>query len=300
MKIVITGTSGFIGSRLLQTARAVYGSDVTAFSSCPCNGSNIVYSTIDDFGLTMTDLALLEGTEILIHAGAFIPKSGADANLIKSCNGNITFTEKLLALPWKNLKKIVFLSSVDVYLNVKGFISEATPTVPASLYGMSKLYGERMITLYAAERGISSQVLRVGHVYGPGEEKYAKVLPKAIQNIVAGKDVELWGEGKELRSFIYIDDVVSAILHAGELQEEPGVINVVSGTSISVRDLLEKLIAIGGSATKILVREYSGTTRDLVFDNAKLKSYLLSTESDFTSGLQAEFRHIRNQQAGHK
>jgi UDP-glucose 4-epimerase len=292
MKIVITGTSGFIGSRLLQTARAAYGESVTAFSSHPSEGNHIVYANRTDFSLAPTELALVEDAEVLIHAGAFTPKCGAKANQIKSCNSNIAFTEELLALPWRNLKKIIFLSTVDVYNNFDCPISEATLTVPTTLYGMSKLYCERMMSLHAAERGIAIQVLRIGHVYGPGEEQYVKVIPKAIERIIAGGDVELWGEGEELRSFIYISDVVTAILKAVELQEEPGVINVVGGNVISIRDLLEKLIAIGGRQTKIVQQEFSGTRRDLVFDNTKLKRYLLPEESDFTTGLKMEFRQV--------
>jgi UDP-glucose 4-epimerase len=151
-----------------------------------------------------------------------------------------------------------------------------------------------MVSLYAVKRGIANQVLRIGHVYGPGEEKYAKVLPKAIQSIVSGKDVELWGEGKELRSFIYIGDVVTAILKAVELNEQPGIINVVSGHAISIRDLLQKLIIIGGCDTAIVRREFSGILRNLVFDNTKIKKYLLPEETDFAIGLEAEFKHIKN------
>ena len=294
MKIIITGASGFIGNRLLQAARSVYGTDVTAFSSYPAEGSHIVYRSTSDFGLTSADHALVQAAKVLIHAGAFIPKSGTEVNQFSECNGNISFTEKLLALPWNRLKKIVFLSTVDAYANVKGPINEATSVMPASLYGLSKLYGERMVSLYAAEHGIASQILRIGHVYGPGEEKYAKVLPTAIRNIVAGKAVELWGNGKALRSFIYIDDVVKAILNAVELQEEPGIINVAGGHPIAIGDLLKRLIMISGRDTCIEHHEFSGVTRDLVFDNAKLKRYLLPQESDFMAGLRAEFRHIEN------
>ena len=292
MKVVITGTTGFIGGHLLKAARALHGTDVAAFSSVPFAGNHIVYHSKEDFGLSSAAISLIKEADVLIHAGAFIPKSGAEANQIFKCNGNITFTEKLLELPWDRLKKVVFLSTVDVYANVNEAISELTPTVPPTLYGLSKLYGEKMVELYAAERGITSQVLRIGHVYGPGEEKYAKVLPKAIQNILTGKDVELWGEGKELRSFIYIDDVVSAILKAVELQGDPGIINVVSGNIISIRELLDKLIAIGNRGVGVILREYSGATRDYVFDNSKLKRYLLPEESDFMDGLQAEFRYF--------
>jgi UDP-glucose 4-epimerase len=234
----------------------------------------------------------VEEAEVLIHAGAFTPKSSEEVNLIGSCNDNIKFTENLLALPWKNLKKIIFLSTVDVYRNVKGSISEETLTGPTSLYGLSKLYCERMVTLHGVTYGIPCHVLRIGHVYGPGEEKYGKVLPKAIQNIVAGENVELWGEGKELRTFIYIDDVVTAILNAVELQVDPGIINVVGGTAISIRNLLENLIAIGGRNTRLSQHEFSGESRDLVFDNTKLKRYLLPEECDFATGLRAEFKHI--------
>lgn len=294
MKMIITGASGFIGSRLLKTGRARYGQDVTSFSSQSFKGSQIVYSDADDFGLNPEELSLVESAEVLIHAGAFTPKSVVDSNQVAGCNGNITFTEKLLALPWVNLKKIVYLSTLDVYTNVDGPISEATHTAPDTLYGLSKLYCERMVSLYTAKRGIGNQVLRIGHVYGPGEEKYAKVLPRAIKSIVSGKDVELWGEGNELRSFIYIEDVVTAILNAVELNEQPGVINVVSGNSTSIRDLLEKLINIGGRDTAIVRREFSGVTRDLVFDNAKIKKYLLPEEIDFTMGLEAEFKHMKS------
>lgn len=294
MKMVITGTSGFIGSRLLQAARLDCGNCVTAFTSRPTEGRHIMYLDKSSFGLGPLELAVVEETEVLIHAGAFIPKSQTEANNIADCNGNITFTEKLLALPWENLKKIIFLSSIDVYTNDAAPICEDSPTLPASLYGLSKLYGERMVILYAAERGIASQVLRIGHVYGPGEEKYAKVLPRAIQNVVEGKAVELWGEGKELRSFIYIDDVVTAVLTAVELHVYPGVINVVGGKPISIQNLLVKLIDIGGRGTGMVRREFLGATRDLVFDNTKLKQYLLPVETDFTEGLMAEFKHIES------
>jgi UDP-glucose 4-epimerase len=154
------------------------------------------------FNLSVADHALMDTAEVLIHVGAFIPKSGLQANAIEECNINISFMEKLLALPLGKLKKLVYISTVDVYEPAE-MTTEETPTLPTTLYGWSKLYCERMGSIFAANHGIGCQILRIGHVYGPGEEKFAKFLPSAIMNIATGKAVQLWGDGSEIRSFIY-------------------------------------------------------------------------------------------------
>lgn len=292
MKLLITGASGFIGSRLMNAACAALGSEnVIAFSSrtgyaCP----SIVYNG-PDFNLSVADHALLATVDVLIHVGAFIPKNGLEANAIEECNGNIRFTEKLLALPLKNLKKIIYISTVDVY-EPAALTTEVTPTLPVSLYGWSKLYCERMTAIFAASHQLVCQILRIGHVYGPGEEKYAKFLPKAIKNIVAGNAVELWGDGSEVRSFIYIDDVVAAILQAVSLGEDVGPINVVGGVRVTIRELLDQLIAVSGKSVAITEREFSGVKRNYIFNNAKLRQYLLATETDLGTGLQTEYAYM--------
>jgi UDP-glucose 4-epimerase len=296
MRIVITGASGFIGGRLLEQARLVYGKDIVAFSSHPTAAPHIAYKSVGDFCLTSADLELVEKAEVLIHAGAYTPKSAAQADSIEGCNGNIKFTENLLSLPWQCLRKIIFLSSLDVYADTQDILDEHSVTGPTNLYGLSKLYCERMLEIYARERRITSQILRIGHVYGPGEEKYSKLIPKTIQNIVGARDVELWGSGAEKRSFIFIDDAVLAILKAAETENLPGVINIVGGKAISVLDLIEKLIAIGGQHTSITRRGSAFGGRDFVFNNKCLRQHLLTEETDLAVGLKAEFVHIQNLQ----
>lgn len=292
MTLLVTGASGFIGSRLVSAARAALGADnVIAFSSkkaitCP----GITYHG-PDFNVSPADHALLATVEVLIHVGAFIPKNGLQANSIVECNGNISFTEKLLTLPLEKLKKIIYISTVDVYEPAE-LTTEATPTLPDSLYGWSKLYCERMTAIFAANRKLVCQLLRIGHVYGPGEEKYAKFLPKAIKNIVAGDPVELWGDGSEVRSLIYIDDVVDAILQAVKLRDDVGPINVVGGVPVTIRELLDELTAVSGKAVAITAREFSGSKRNYIFDNAKLRQHLLPAETDLSTGLQEEYAYM--------
>jgi len=292
MKLLITGASGFIGERLVREACSKLGKEnVVAFSSRPCHYCpSIVYQGLD-FNLSPTDLTLLASVEVLVHVGAFTPKNTQQSNVIQQCNSNIYFTGKLLAQPFKTLRKIVYVSTLDVYEPAE-LTTESTPTVPVSLYGWSKLYCERLLTIYAAEHYLGCQILRIGHVYGPGEEKYAKFLPVAIKNILVGKPVELWGDGSEFRSFIFIDDVVAAIMQSLNLLEDMGPINVVGGVSVSIRDLIDQLISISGKDVTIDVREFVGTKRNYRFNNAKLLQHLLPAETDLRTGLEAEFNYM--------
>lgn len=292
MKVLLTGVSGFIGTRLLTAICEQFAEqNVLALSSklsSICD--TIVYE--DDFSVESTDLTKLADVELIIHAGAFIPKSRFDGNNIEKCNSNILFTKKLLDLPFNSLKKIIYLSTVDVYGDEK-VISELTPLKPVSLYGMSKLYCEKMVSSFCENIAVKSHILRIGHVYGPGEEKYQKLLPIAIKNILNDREVELWGDGSELRSFIYINDVIKACLASIELNDDVGVINVVSEQSISIANLLEKLADVLNTKLKCVHKPYTGVKKDLLFDNSKMKRYLLKTETPFVDGLKEEVLYFK-------
>ena len=294
MNILITGTSGFIGSKLLYALCSEYGAaNVTALSSRNSGQCTTIVYDPNDYSVAQEDTALIEATDVLVHAGAFIPKSALDVNSLAGSNGNIDFTAKLLKQPFKNLKRIVYLSTIDVYA-LSDTISESTPSMPSTLYGFSKLYCERMVTHFAAQSNILAQILRVGHVFGPGEEKYSKFLPTAIRSITRRATVEQWGDGSELRSFIFIDDTIKAIQNAIHLPDDAGTINIVGGHALSIRSILDHLISISGKQVDIIIREAPHFKRNFVFDNSKFKSLLLSEETDFVTGLRAEYEHIIN------
>ena len=295
MRILMTGTTGFIGSRLLETACEIYGVDnVIALSSRPNeNCLNTIIYDRTDFHISEDDFSRLDSVEVIVHVGAFIPKAAIDANDLEGCNGSIDFTKKLLKLPFKSLKRVIYLSTVDVYTAVET-ISELTPTMPQTLYGHSKLYCEKMIAAYCEQKNVESLILRIGHVYGPGEEAYLKFLPKAIQRIVNDEYVELWGDGSELRSLIYIEDVIQGVLRAFELENYIDVINIVGGNPISIRELLNLLIKISGKSVEVNMHEFKGVKRDLVFDNTRFKKYLEVQETSLLEGLTLEYNHMKN------
>lgn len=292
MTILVTGASGFIGGRLLgRLAQATDAPLVLAMSSRPVADCRTVRYTPDRFEIADGE-GLLDDVQTIVHAGAFTPKSGAEANDIARSGSNIRFTEHLLDRPWPSLRRIVYLSTLDVYAQAAR-LDEASPTIPDTLYGWSKLYGEQMVAAFGKQRGLSSTVLRIGHVYGPGEEQYAKFLPRAIRSVLTGEAVELWGSGEDLRSLIYVDDVIHAIAASLDRPAMPDVVNVAGARARSLNEILASLALALGRDFEIRRRPGSAPRRDFVFDTNRLQTHLLPTETDFVEGLAAELAHMR-------
>lgn len=294
MKLLITGASGFIGKNLMKAAIKKWGAgNIIALTATPnLNETSITFKNHQQgLGLTNAEIERIQDVDVIIHAGAYTPKSAATANAINECNSNVAFTNNLLSIDFKKLSKIIFTSTLDVYENTTP-ISESSATGPSTLYGWSKLYCEQIIANYAQQKSINFHTLRIGHVYGPGEDQYQKFLPKTIARILAGEEVELYGDGSELRSFIYIDDVVSAILASVELTERIDIINIVGGHTVSIKNLLDQLISISGRDVLVTQKASSAIKRDFIFDTTLIKKYLLETETNFELGLKSEIEYF--------
>ncbi|MFV5702402.1 NAD-dependent epimerase/dehydratase family protein [Flavobacterium sp. XS2P12] len=293
--ILVTGTSGFIGSVLLDQLIAKFGAaNVVALTSKPTDKCN--YLLHNDYVFD-PDFFMKSGygkIDTIIHAGAFTPKNGNQANECYKCTSNITNTETLLKANIPNLKRFIFLSTLDVY-SICDVLTEESPVIPISLYGQSKVYCEKMIVSWASQNKILPQILRIGHVYGPGEEKYQKAIPVMINKILNNESIQIFGSGEDIRSFIYIEDVINAIIKSIGLELFDGPINIVGGNQISIKNLAQVLIKNAESNTNIEFVETPNTNqRDFIFDNSKMKKYLLNQEIDLVLGLKKEYNYMKN------
>lgn len=292
MKILLTGASGFIGSHILIKLIENFGKEsVVVLTSQEIPNINcVVYNSHKDFNLRKDHF---NNITHIIHAGAFTPKDSKSANDLEACFSNIEFMKELLSFTLINLTKFINLSTLDVYAFTKEKISEESIVKPISLYGSSKLYCEEMLKVFSHEKLINYINLRIGHVYGPGEEKYKKVLPIFMQKILENKPVEIFGNGDELRSFIFINDVVESIVNALKVADSNIDINVVSGVPVSIKELLAKIIEVSGKHVNINENTLPHEKRDLVFNNDRLLNTLLNSETDLMNGLKIEYEYMK-------
>ena len=139
--------------------------------------------------------------------------------------------------------------------------STAYPAQPDSEYGWEKLFSERLYMAHARNAGLNVRIARLHNVYGPesawsgGKEKAIAALCRKVITAPNGGEIEVWGDGQQTRSFLYIDECLEGI---GRLLESPTInpINIGSAEMVTIQQLAEMIIAISGK--KITIRNIDG------------------------------------------
>jgi UDP-glucose 4-epimerase len=164
-------------------------------------------------------------------------------------------------------------------------IDEKHPLGSTSIYGASKIAGDRLCHAYAETYGMDIGILRPFNIYGPRQT--AGVISIFIKNAMKCIPPSIQGDGSQSRDYIYVDDVVSAydtMLHA----KNPGIVNFGSGVDTSVKDLAEAVLKAVGNPQ--LSPEYkdapANTTKKLVADITKAKSLGWSPKYDLKTGIE--------------
>lgn len=284
MKFLITGAAGFLGSTLAnQLARE--GHQVRGIDDLSAGDPLALY---EDVHFTRGDMrdrpklwTLLQGVDCVYHLAARVSVTESLLYASEYNDVNVGGTVSLMeAMRDVGVGRVVFISSGAVYGDrAEDSLAETAIPNPRSPYAVSKLAAENYVRTIGGLWGIDTVSLRVFNAYGPGQHlpaSHPPVVPNFLRQGMHGGSMVVHGDGSQTRDFIYVDDVVSAMVAASTA---PGlnqlVINVGSGIGTSVREVAETALALTGNKAEIIFapRGNAGVSRmraDLTLAKKKL------------------------------
>jgi len=235
-KVLITGSSGFVGKKL-TAALQDWGVDVVGFDLTDGKDIN------DDHAFNGVD-----AVDIVVHLAAKVFVPDAFKNAAEIYKANINGTINALEYCREHaVKRFVYTSSY-VYGNPEYLpIDENHPTKISNPYGRSKLIGEIICMGYCQDYGIVPVILRPFNIYGPGQSRKF-LIPMLVEKIV-NDDCIAVNDLNPKRDFIYVDDVIDIYLRLLKNYPflEPGIFNIGSGKSHSVKEIVDMLQDIAGT-----------------------------------------------------
>jgi UDP-glucose 4-epimerase len=262
MKALVTGGAGFIGSNLTDALLA-RGDEVIVVDDLSTGkrenldgalaaGAKLVEADIRDRA-ALEDLAGAEKPEVVFHLAAQIDVRKSIADPAFDASINVGGTANVLeAARVAGSRRIVFSSTGGaIYGEGEGQelpLAEDAPLAPEAPYGQSKFAGEGYLALYERLYDLSTIPLRLGNVYGPRQDPLgeAGVIAIFCGKLRAGERPTVFGDGKQTRDYIYVGDVVTAMLAAAE-SEATGPVNIGTGVETDVLELVQALGELGSS-----------------------------------------------------
>ena len=254
MKILVTGGAGFVGSHLTEL--------LIAKKHIPIIVDNLnsgLYSNIKKFvdsnkaKFIKSDIRNLKKIMDLPKVDAVIHLA-AIASVVESINNpifvndvNVNGTLNILEFcRKKKIKKLVFTSSAAIYGDYEKTITEITPAIPTTVYGATKLTGEQYCKIYSNLFDINITVLRPFNIYGPRQnDAYAGVISKFMDKLNENKPPIIFGNGKQTRDFIHVDDVARAFyLVLKYAKKSFDVFNLATGKSTSINELARMFLMV--------------------------------------------------------
>jgi nucleoside-diphosphate-sugar epimerase len=289
--VLVTGAGGFIGHHLVKYLAGL---------GCAVRGVDIKkpeYEATDADEFVLADLRsqpecfnVTKDISEVYHLAAdmggigYITSSHAEISI----NNTLINANMLRAARENDVRRFLFSSSACIYpqhLQLKPDVvplreEDAFPADPEEGYGLEKLYTEKLCQYFSEDWGFATRVVRFHNVYGPlgtydgGREKAPAAICRKVAMLRDSDEIEIWGDGKQTRSFMYIDDCVEGIYRIMR-SDYSGPLNLGTDELVSVNDLVDIICKIAG---KSLIKHHDTSrpqgVRGRNSDNSRLRSVL--------------------------
>lgn len=294
---LIIGGNGFIGSNLAK-ALADEGYRVTSFDIAqpPRPDSRVDYVMGDFFDDNVLS-NVIKDKDVIYHALSTINPGNSNQKYMMGYGRDFIQTVKLFDMLKDTDTKLIFLSSGGtVYGNQETQpIKEDATANPINHYGNVKLCIENTLRIFDIQAKSKMIIARISNPYGPGQD-YSKgvgFIDAVIRKTLAGQTVEVWGDGKIIRDYIYIGDVCKMLVTLADYDGEERVFNLSSGTGASQNEIIDIVKKIDGNVRFEYKPARSVDVRKIILDNSKIRSLY----KDDLVGLEDGIRSVYDYQA---
>lgn len=266
MKYLVTGGSGFIGShlvdRLLADEHQVtvvdgHSTQVTVVDNFSHGKYKNLAKSIDSPNLRVIDSSILgdigslfEGIDVVFHLAALTRPQWSIEHVVETDEVNVLGTVKVLEhCRDHKVKRIVFVSTSNLYGDNVYPTPESATTHPMNAYALSKLIGEQYCKLFQELYGLEWNAIRPFNAYGsrmPITGIWTSAVATFIDDLKNDKPLQMFGDGHQRRDFVYIDDIIDQMVLIAHSEVYGEIFNCGSGTNNSINELYDMICKIMG------------------------------------------------------
>lgn len=273
MRCLITGGAGFIGSHLTEHLLSL-GHEVVILDDISTGSADNLAAWADEPRLrfvqgsvcdTETVESCMAGVDRIYHLAAAVGVFTIMGKTLESLRTNLGGTETVLEAARRHDVPILVASTSEVYgkNTANGLTEDADRIVGSPLknrwsYAEAKALDETMAYLYGVEYGVKTVIVRLFNTVGPRQSgRYGMVVPRFVEQALAGEPVTLFGDGQQIRCFCHVLDVIPSLVALLEDEGAHGTVyNLGSSEQVSMAELAAKVIAATGSTSTVVKIPY--------------------------------------------
>lgn len=307
MKLLFLGGAGFIGSNLIKSIlhRGCNNVDIFVLEPSFSNVSRLEGLDVQIYRGDLSDIDFIrtiietKEVEIVVHLVAtLIPGSTFDDYKREFQNVIFPSIELMQICALRQVKFVYFSSGGTIYGNrtdITPFV-ETDPMAPISYYGWSKQMMENSILYVRRTAGLKYLILRPSNPYGHGQNIHARqgLIAVAMGKILAAEPIEVWGNGSNIRDYIYIDDLAEAVVQLLEKDVYNTTVNIGSGEGASINDIIHILRDVVEEEVKVDYKPArSVDVSHMILDTTRLKSYINMEFTPLKDGIELFYNDIK-------
>ena len=275
-KVLVIGGAGFIGSNLsrhlIKNDMEVYCFDMSKPVHEIAGVNYICGDFFDDYTLEHA----LEGMDYVVHALSTVNPGNSNEKYLQGYERDFIQTTKLCKMITDQKIRMIFLSSGGtVYGNqeIQPIVEDALPR-PINHYGNVKLCIENTIRTFNYQAHTKILIARISNPYGPGQDfnKGVGFIDAAIKKTIRGEKIEIWGDGNNVRDYIYIDDVCRMLISLFNYQGNYDTFNISSNTGTSQRDIIRMLEEMHLAPEVVYLPARSVDAKKIIIRNKEIMS----------------------------